>query len=349
MGTLITQIDCGRWVWVVFWACVIVLWVVILRRPKSWWNSHAKSRLSTLMQLLFSFDQDTRVDETLMQNLACQLSCNSCSRLTRTWESMKLSCKLSLANSHATLVLVWPGHESWWNSHAKSRLSTLMQLLFSFDQDMRVDETLMQTLACQLSCNSCSRLTRTWELMKLSCKISLVNSHATLVLVWPGHESRWNSHANSRLPTLMQLLFSFDQDMRVDETLMQNLACQLSCNSCSRLTRTWESMKLSCKLSRLSTLMQLLFSFDQDMRVDETLMQTLALVNSHATLVHVLRRHESWWNAEPNPFRIPLCKTWRHFFLQSTHGGICAPVWPCLHIWPGSVWSTGQWRDDELL
>ena len=25
-----------------------------------------------------------------------------------------------------------------------------MQLLFSFDQDMRVDETLMQTLACQL-------------------------------------------------------------------------------------------------------------------------------------------------------------------------------------------------------
>ena len=26
-------------------------------------------------------------------------------------------------------------------------------------------------------------------------------------------------HANSRLSTLMQLLFSFDQDMRVDETL----------------------------------------------------------------------------------------------------------------------------------
>ena len=30
------------------------------------------------MQPLFSFDQDTRVDETLMQTLACQLSCNSC-------------------------------------------------------------------------------------------------------------------------------------------------------------------------------------------------------------------------------------------------------------------------------
>ena len=40
--------------------------------------------LSILILLLFSFDQDTRVDESLMQNLACQLSCNSCSRLTRT-------------------------------------------------------------------------------------------------------------------------------------------------------------------------------------------------------------------------------------------------------------------------
>ena len=77
--------------------------------------------------------------------------------------------------THVTLVLVWPRYESWWNSHANSRLSTLMH------------------------CNSCSRLTRTRELMKLSCKLSLVNCHATLVLVWPGHESWWNSHANSRL------------------------------------------------------------------------------------------------------------------------------------------------------
>ena len=47
----------------------------------------------------------------------------------------------------------------------------------------------------------------------------------------------------------MQLLFSFDQKMRVDETDTN---------------------------SRLSTLMQRLFSFDQDMRVRETLMQLLA-------------------------------------------------------------------------
>ena len=58
------------------------------------------------------------------------ISCNQCKlcpRLTRSWELIKLSYY--------------------------SRLSALVQLLFSFDQDMRVDETLMQTLACQLSCN----------------------------------------------------------------------------------------------------------------------------------------------------------------------------------------------------
>jgi hypothetical protein len=68
---------------------------------------------------------------------------------------------------------------------------------------MRVEKTLMRTLASQLSCNSCSRLTGSWELRKFSCKLSLLNSHATLVLVWPGHESWENSDANSRLPILI--------------------------------------------------------------------------------------------------------------------------------------------------
>ena len=44
----------------------------------------------------------------------------------------------------------------------------------------------------------------------------------------------------------MQLLFLFDQDMSWYETLIQALACQ----------RSW--------------LMQLLFSFDQDTRVDDS-------------------------------------------------------------------------------
>ena len=112
--------------------------------------------LSTLMQLLFSFDQDMRVEKILMQTLASQLS------------------------------------------------STLMQLLFSFDQEMRVEKTLIQTLTCQLS------------------------------------------------STLMQLLFSFDQDMRVEKSLIQTLTSQLP-----------------------PTLMRLLFSFDQEMSFKKILIYTL--------------------------------------------------------------------------
>ena len=36
-------------------------------------------------------------------------------------------------------------------TRTNSRLSTLMQLVFSFDQDMRAEKSLMQTLASQLS------------------------------------------------------------------------------------------------------------------------------------------------------------------------------------------------------
>ena len=79
--------------------------------------------------------------------------------------------------------------------------STFMQLLFSFDQGVRVKKTLihgnsrfstvMQTLASQLlyklsllnfhqlSCNSCSHLTKTWELRKLWCYLSFLNSYSS--------------------------------------------------------------------------------------------------------------------------------------------------------------------------
>jgi hypothetical protein len=132
---------------------------------------HANRRLSTLMQLLFSIDRCMRVEKTLiMQTLACQLSCNSCSRLIKQWKLRKLSCKLSLVNSYATLT--------------------------------------------------CSRLIKQWKLRKLSCKLSFVNSRATVVLVWLSNESWENSHVNSRLSTLVQLLFSFDQAMKVEKALM---------------------------------------------------------------------------------------------------------------------------------
>jgi hypothetical protein len=59
------------------------------------------------------------------------------------WEIIDINVQSTLMNSR---------HEYWANSHANSRLATL------------------------------------------------ITSHATLVIVWPGHESWENSHPNSRLP-----------------------------------------------------------------------------------------------------------------------------------------------------
>jgi hypothetical protein len=151
------------------------------------------------MQLLFSFDQAIKVEKTLMWTLACQLSCNSCSRLIKQWKLRKLSCKLSLLNSHATLVLVWSSNESWENSHVNSRFSTLMQLLFSFDQAMKVEKTLMQTLASQLSCNSCSRLIKQWKLRKLSWKLSWNNGLFLIVLKLLRIGKHWTTLENYRI------------------------------------------------------------------------------------------------------------------------------------------------------
>ena len=188
-----------------------------------------------------------------LQTLAChshQLSSNSHPTLVLlwpghdSWENSHTNSRLStLINFHATPVRVWPGHESWENSHTNSRLSTLI--------------------------NSCSRLTRTWKLRKLSYKLSLVNSHQLLFSLTRTWELRKFSYKLS-LFNSHQLLFSFDQDMRIEKTLIQTLACQLS-----------------------STLMQLLFSFDQDMRVEKTLIQTHAYQlspTSHATLCSRLTR-----------------------------------------------------------
>ena len=74
--------------------------------------------------------------------------------------------------------------------------------------------------------------------MEVSVRVNL--NRTCLLSVW--EETR----ACQLSPTLTQLLFSFDQDMRVKKTLIQTLACQLS-----------------------STLMQLLFSFGKEIRVEK--------------------------------------------------------------------------------
>ena len=178
------------------------------------------------------------------------------------WWNSHVNSRFSADSSHATLVLVWPEYESWWNSHANSRLSTLVQLLFSSDRSMGVDETPLQTLACQLS-----------------GKLSFLSSHLFPVPVWVEHESWWKSQVNFRLSTLIYFLFPSDLGMRVDESLVQTLACQLSFITCSRLSWAGELMKVSGKLS---------------------------LVNSHLLPVPVWLEHERFPSLSlPNSPRLP--------------------------------------------
>ena len=144
-------------------------------------NSHqlscnSCSRLTRTWELIYY----TKTRIYFIQKLACKLSCNSCSRLTRTWELRQLLYKLSLINSHQL------------SCNSCSRLTRKWELIYYTKTRIYI----IQKLACKLSCNSCSRLTRTWELRKLLYKLSLINSH------------------------------------------------QLSCNSCSRLTRIWELIKI---------------------------------------------------------------------------------------------------------
>ena len=136
------------------------------------YNSSCLTRKRALRKLLY---------KPLLLNFH-QLSCNSCSRSTRTRELRKTPVQ-TLINCH---TILWPGHESWENSYTNVCFSTFIN-----------------------SCNSCSSSTRTQELRKTPVQ-TLINCHTILVLVWPGHESWENSHTNSRSPTLIQLLFLFD-------------------------------------------------------------------------------------------------------------------------------------------
>ena len=246
-----------------------------LRLNGAWELRELSCKLSLLNshQLSSSFDQRMRVERTLVQTLASQLS--------------------------STLILVWPAHESWENSCANSRFSTLIY--------------------------SHPRLTGAWELRELLCKLSLLNSHllsssfdqrmrvettlvqtlasqlsSTLILVWPAHESWENSRANSRFSTLIY--------------------------SHPRLTGAWELRELLCKLSLLNSHL-LSSSFDWRMRVERTLVQTLASQLS-STLILVWPAHESWENSRANSRFSTLIYS---HLLSST----LILVWPAHESWEG--------------
>ena len=226
-----------------------------MRVEKTLIQTLASQLSSTLMQLLFSFDLDMRVEKTLIQTLASQLSSTLIQLLFSFDQDMRVE---------KTLI----------QTLASQLSSTLIQLLFSFDQDMRVEKTLIQTLASQLSSTLIQLLFSFDEDMRVE---------KTLI----------QTLASQLSSTLIQLLFSFDQDMRVEKTLIQTLASQLPSTLIQLLFSFDQDMRVEKTLiqtlaSQLSsTLMQLLFSFDLDMRVEKTLIQTLASQLS-STLMQLL-------------------------------------------------------------
>ena len=161
----------------------------------------------------------------------------------------KRSYNLSLVSSHqfsSTLVLVWPGHESWENPHTNSRFSTII--------------------------NSHATLVlvwpgiESWENSHINSRFStIINSHATNFLVWPGHDNRENSHTNSRLSTLSNSranLILVWLGMRVEKTLIQSLVLPTFANSYATLVLVWPGMKVE-KTPMQTLASQLSSSFDQ--------------------------------------------------------------------------------------
>ena len=127
--------------------------------------------------------------------------------------------------------------------------------------------------------------------------------------------------------------------MRVEKTLTYKLSLvnshQLSCNSCFRLTRTWELRKLSYKISLLmqlsSTLMQLLFSFDQDMRVEKTAYKT----RYRQACCKLFQQVFGYVNCVPELQDFRVVHSWRAVF-----GNVDLGKW-----WFGKRWksSASQW------
>ena len=87
------------------------------------------------MHLLFSFDHYMRVEET---HTNCRLS-------TLITQTTTVACQLS--STLMQVLFSFDQKMSWENSHTNSRLSTLTSLvqpLLSFEQDIKVEKTLMQ-------------------------------------------------------------------------------------------------------------------------------------------------------------------------------------------------------------
>ena len=118
---------------------------------------------STVIQLLFSFDQDTRVEKTLINsNLSTLMQLS----LLFNQESLVDSCKFSFGKSHYTLC----NYCSRLTRTSKLKNSRINSYIHNF----------AFLKSHQLSCNSCSRLAAATVLKRFrskSCRLSPLVYH----------------------------------------------------------------------------------------------------------------------------------------------------------------------------
>ena len=119
----------------------------------------------------------------------------------------------------------------------------------------------------QLSGNYCSRLARTRKLRKLSRKLSLLTPHQFSCNFCSRLINNWDWE--TPVQCLMQLLFLFDEKMRADSAFTQTFAPKL-----------------------LKAALQLLFMFDLKMTVKKAFLPSL-ISKSHTTLAFAKLAHEN--------------------------------------------------------
>ena len=138
---------------------------------------------------------------------------------------------------------------------------------------------------------------------------TLINSYATLVLVWPEHEITHTKPCLSILINCHATLVLVNQDMRFKKTLIKTLAYQPSfINSHAILVLVWPkhgSWEDSRANSRLSAVINShgnhsCSRFTRTWENSHTNSHLSTLINSHATLVLVWPGHESSENSHTN-------------------------------------------------
>jgi hypothetical protein len=196
-------------------------------------------------------------------------------------ERSKLPCLFLIGGDHSKLQSIAPLY-IWW----QFQLSSIQIFHSNFDESWwefpyargNIQSTFMNSH--QLSCNSCSRLIGAWELRKLSCKLSLLNSYSRLTKSFKascmpakvrdklslqfviGKISGWWGQTNSNCLTLNQFTQTFltnPSKLRIylckiptvitafstEDFTAKVLRVKAACISCHGRIRIWISTQIS--------------------------------------------------------------------------------------------------------